>query len=111
MSFDDIRVVSKRDPSNAHRVYVGRPTALGNPFPVKQFGREGAIAEYRQWLWAQIQGKNPAVLKQLNYLLNTYAHEGAVEIECWCKPKACHGDVIKACLIWAMEKNDNSFDV
>ena len=36
--------------------YVGRPSPLGNPFVLGRDGnREEVIAEYRHWLWAQMQ--------------------------------------------------------
>jgi hypothetical protein len=38
------------------QAYVGRPSALGNPFVVGRDGsREEVIAKYRRWLWARLQ--------------------------------------------------------
>ena len=31
-------------------VYIGRPSVLGHPFPVEQYGRERCIKRYRVWL-------------------------------------------------------------
>lgn len=37
-------------------VYVGRPSALGNPFVIGRDGdRETVIEKYRRWLWRQLQ--------------------------------------------------------
>src|SRR6185312_8586068 len=44
--------------------------------------REEAIAKYREWILTQ-----PDLLKRLREL------EGKV-LGCYCKPKACHGDVL-----------------
>jgi hypothetical protein len=30
-----------------------------------------------------------------------------VTLLCWCAPKACHGDVIKAALYWLDEQHQN----
>ena len=64
-------------------VYVGRPTPWGNPFKVGPDGtREEVIAKYEAWLRAQ-----PKLMARLPEL------RGKV-IGCWCKPLACHGDVL-----------------
>lgn len=53
-----------------------------NPFPVKQFGREECIRRYEEWIKTQ-----PELMEALPEL------EGKV-LGCWCKPDACHGDVL-----------------
>lgn len=44
--------------------------------------REVAIAKYREWIQTQ-----PKLLRDLHEL------KGKV-LGCWCKPKACHGDIL-----------------
>lgn len=73
-------------------VYIGRAQNMGgwnlpqskwaNPFPVKQFGREECIRRYEEWIKTQ-----PELMEALPEL------EGKV-LGCWCKPDACHGDVL-----------------
>ena len=70
-------------------VYVGRPTKWGNPFSHKKLPgiitvstREEAIAAYTEWIKSQ-----PELLKDLHELKGK-------TIACWCKPQACHGDVL-----------------
>jgi hypothetical protein len=64
-------------------VYIDRPSRWGNPFVVGRDGtREEVIAKYRQWLMGR-----PDLLARLGEL------RGKV-LGCWCKPKACHGDVL-----------------
>jgi len=79
------------DAAPGKHVYIGRanchvPGALAskwaNPFPVGRYGRDGCIAEFE----AYIKG-NPALLAQLPEL------KGCI-LGCWCKPEACHGDVL-----------------
>jgi hypothetical protein len=73
-------------------VYIGRPSKWGNPFthlPYAQkpgmklvASRAEAIAQYREWIKTQ-----PQLLSSLHEL------RGKV-LGCWCKPLACHGDVL-----------------
>lgn len=71
----------KRDP---YDVYIGRPGKWGNPFQIGRDGtREEVIRKYREWIMTQ-----PELLAALPEL------RGKV-LGCWCKPAACHGDVLK----------------
>jgi hypothetical protein len=73
-------------------VYIGRGSKWGNPFShiagtKASFivsTREEAIESYRKWI---TEGEGKYLLKHLHEL------KGKV-IACWCKPKACHGDVL-----------------
>ena len=72
-------------------VYIGRPSAFGNPFSekagtqaeVKVENREEAIACFREWVSQQ-----PELVARIKRELR-----GKV-LGCWCHPKACHGDVL-----------------
>ena len=64
-------------------VYIGRPSEWGNPFVIGVDGnRSQVIDKYEKWLM-----KQPALLAKLHTL------RGKV-LGCWCKPQACHGDVL-----------------
>lgn len=64
-------------------VYVGRPSKWGNPFEIGRDGtRSEVIAKYRVWVQQQ-----PELMASLGEL------RGKV-LGCWCKPRACHGDVL-----------------
>jgi len=73
-------------------VYIGRPSKWGNPFShkdgtlaeFKMATREEAIAAYRKWI---TEGEGMHLLDDLHEL------KGKV-LGCWCKPLACHGDVL-----------------
>ncbi len=74
-------------------VYIGRPSKWGNPFTHKRNGtlasfvvttREEAVEAYRAWIVQQ-----PALMAALPEL------QGKT-LGCWCKPPACHGDVLAA---------------
>jgi hypothetical protein len=68
-------------------VFIGRPSKWGNPFIVGKDGtRSQVIEKYRKWIKHQ-----PKLMASLHEL------EGKV-LGCWCKPKACHGDVLLSLL-------------
>ncbi|MCH8142520.1 MAG: DUF4326 domain-containing protein [Proteobacteria bacterium] len=62
-------------------VYIGRPSKWGNPFTIGIDGeRDKVIEAYREYAQA-------------------FTHEELKELRnktlvCWCKPLACHGDVL-----------------
>ena len=64
-------------------VYIGRPSKWGNPFSIGVDGtREEVIAKYAAWIV-----KQPELMGALDEL------KGKV-LGCWCKPRACHGDIL-----------------
>lgn len=73
-------------------VYIGRPSKWGNPFSHKDgtlaqykvSSREEAVTAYEQWI-TQGDGK---------HLLNDLPELQHKTLGCWCKPAACHGDVL-----------------
>lgn len=78
-------------------VYIGRPSSWGNPLPLRHERERSAIIEkYRQWLWGEIKAGRVTVADLLELDGKT--------LGCWCKPKACHGDVIAAAVAWATQQ-------
>ncbi|MGD2072133.1 MAG: DUF4326 domain-containing protein [Candidatus Thorarchaeota archaeon] len=70
----------KKEP---YDIYIGRPSKWGNPFKIGQDGtRTEVISKYRNWVKAQ-----PNLMNSLHELVDK-------TLGCWCKPKACHGDVL-----------------
>jgi hypothetical protein len=76
-------------------VYIGRAmprygligNPWGNPFRVKTYGREGAIAAYRRWV---LTSDHPDAK-----WIREHVHElKGKRLGCFCKPAACHGDVL-----------------
>jgi hypothetical protein len=64
-------------------VYIGRPSKWGNPFEIGRDGtREEVIEKYRNYL-----DNNQELLDALPELMHK-------TLGCWCKPHACHGDVL-----------------
>jgi hypothetical protein len=78
------RVVNKK--KEPWDVYIGRGSAFGNRYIIGKDGtRKEVIAKYRKWFVKMLRKDrfHRAVMKLKGKRLG-----------CFCKPKACHGDVI-----------------
>lgn len=68
-------------------VYIGRGSLFGNQFVIGKHGnREQVIAKYRAQFYTRLS--NDEAFKQQVLQLR------GKSLGCYCKPKACHGDVI-----------------
>lgn len=64
-------------------VHIGRPSKWGNPFIIGRDGnRAEVIAKYRAWIVTQAHLM--AALEELR----------GKKLGCYCKPAACHGDIL-----------------
>lgn len=80
---------------DSYDVYIGRGSRWGNPFHIGKDGtREDVIQKYRIWLWREI--KAGRITKE-----DLKALRGK-RLGCFCKPEACHGDVLVAATEWAL---------
>lgn len=78
--------------------YIGRPSPLGNPYPLKKGEIKGStLPRYKEWLLTKIKKKDKEVCAEMNRLF-LIAINGDLKIGCWCSPHPCHGDVIKEIL-------------
>lgn len=100
-----IKVIHKKDSDKYEKVfYVGRGSPLGNPYTsikgreTKAMevvdSREESISKFRKYLQDCIENKDKDVCDMLNQIYKS-AKDGDVYLACYCKPKSCHGDVIK----------------
>lgn len=97
------RVVNKY--KEGYDVYIGRGSLWGNPYSHKQGtkaefvveSREEAIEKYRLYLWNEI--KAGRITKETLLELDQKV------LGCFCKPQACHGDIIVKAVKWAKENN------
>ena len=68
----------------AYDIYIGRPSKWGNPYSVGKDGtREEVIEKYREYIRL-----NPFLI------LDAKKELQGKTLGCWCKPKACHGDIL-----------------
>lgn len=66
-----------------HDVYIGRPSKWGNPFIIGVHGdRSQVINKYKAYIHSR-----PTLLEAIPELCGKC-------LGCYCKPLACHGDVL-----------------
>lgn len=76
-------------------VYIGRPSVLGNPYPLKKGEPRGSTLDrYRKYLQGMIAKNDPDIVGELSRLADIAEH-GDLYLGCWCTPNPCHGDVIR----------------
>jgi hypothetical protein len=97
-----ITVVNKyKHTPTENDVYIGRGSALGNPFTsIKdkvtraEFiceSREESVERFKEYLLLKISQKDKKICDELNKIYKMTE----VNLVCFCKPKSCHGDIIK----------------
>lgn len=78
--------------------YIGRGSPLGNPFVMaSEADRDSVCEQYERWLHERVEKYDPKVVAALSRL-QRLAREGDVILGCFCAPKRCHGETIKAWL-------------
>lgn len=66
-----------------YNTFIGRPSKWGNPFNIGKDGtRKEVVEKYRSW-----------ILTQQNLLDDLEELRGKT-LGCYCKPLACHGDIL-----------------
>lgn len=92
-------------------VYIGRAnkrlnlvqSKFANPFPMKEQTEEErnrVVSEYRKWVWQEVSSGN--ITKEDILALKDK------KLVCYCAPKACHGDVLKALVEYVLN-NEHEF--
>ncbi len=89
---------------NKYRVRYGytdimRGSPLGNPSTVRKRSRAQALEDFDAYLKAELKDKASPVRAEMERLLQRILDGEKVRLGCCCKPKDCHGDVIRARLI------------
>lgn len=89
--------------SKKNNFYIGRGSPLGNPFThngvrsiFKTFTfktREQAIEAYEKY-FDEVYGKDEWFTRAFDEIYEHYKNGEDIYLQCFCKPKACHGDVI-----------------
>jgi len=88
--------------------YIGRGSALGNPYTSQELektkatfkcsSKEEAIDSYKKYLNKKIKNKDKDICDKLNEIYLRVLESDAYLV-CYCKPKMCHGDFIKGILL------------
>ena len=80
-------------------VYVGRPGPLGNPFAMAtEADRDAVCDRYAAYFAAKVAAGDAAVMNELRRLYRLHREHGTLVLGCYCAPKRCHADTIKAFL-------------
>lgn len=102
-----IEVINKREAAGLEGriIPIHRGTPLGNPYDFtgsdheqvkwKVDTREQAIAGYHDYLKKSLREYNPVICDALNELIIANLKDEDIKLSCYCKPQACHGDVIR----------------
>lgn len=101
-----VRGIKPQD-APANLIYIGRrignwqQSPLANPFKLDHEGqRTWVILQYTEWLWGKIKAGDSTIAAELSRIADMVRRGEAVQLGCWCKPAACHGDVVKEAVIW-----------
>jgi hypothetical protein len=85
----------------AERVYVGRGSPLGNPYPMQDQSpheRTRVCIACEEHMRLEINNNNRLIVNELERILNIVKSGTDVELECFCAPLQCHGDYLKQCI-------------
>jgi hypothetical protein len=93
----------KTDPLPEGWIYIGREnrqrhlaeSPLHNPWTLqKESDRPELMAKYKRHLWDEMKRRHSPARLEL-FRLVRLARQGDVHLGCYCKPRDCHGNVIK----------------
>lgn len=82
----DVYIGRGRGDGHILNTEIGERGWLGNPFPVDEHGRVQCIERFRKEFEARLDDD-----EEFREAVEDLRGE---TLGCWCKPKACHGDVI-----------------
>lgn len=89
-----------KTPRKATKIYIGRGSPVGNPFPMRNRSREerDRVCDlYAEWFSMAVSAKTKQgdSIREYLELIAASAKDGDVELMCFCAPKRCHGETIK----------------
>lgn len=103
---EDLVIVVNKYKVKSEYVDIMRGSPLGNPSSVQDRGRNKAISDFDAYLTAELKKHDSDVRKEMDRLLDRVCAGEIVRLGCCCKPKNCHGDVIRSRLIRAAKKRN-----
>jgi hypothetical protein len=91
-----VKMITIRNKKHGARgIYVGRPSPLGNPFPLHcEAERVAVISDYEDWFAEQLLDPRSAASIEMSRLV-ALVRKQDICLVCWCAPKACHADIVK----------------
>jgi hypothetical protein len=74
---------------------IDRSSPVGNPTEIDQLHDRNAVCEMFDMDFGR-QMENPYFEAYVQSLVRIYTRHGRLRLWCWCAPKRCHGETIKA---------------
>lgn len=88
--------IRREDADGKTRIYVGRPSGLGNPFAIGRDGtRDEVVEKYAGWLDEQLGVPDSKAARKFAALVKALRRTGSITLLCWCAPERCHAEVIR----------------
>lgn len=107
-----IRIINLRKfkPTEPYDVCVDRATPLGNRFRMKIGGgnRNKVCDAYNNEFQKKVLYEHKQFMAELNRLIKLYNKYNKLRLFCWCVPKRCHAETIRA---YILEHKDKINDV
>jgi hypothetical protein len=103
-------VITVNNLSNAHPfdefdVRVDRKSVFGNPFRMTSESQRNYVCDqYEEYFKCQTEN-NIEFRQALDELIRLYKKHGVLNLFCWCYPKRCHAETIKAYIALMASKN------
>jgi hypothetical protein len=96
-----IEIINMRNecPSKPYDFRIDRKTPLGNPFEInldEGLTRDIVCDKYEHYFLGMVNREELACMSYLNKMLLSLKEHGKIRLFCWCAPKRCHGETIKA---------------
>ncbi len=91
--------LKKEKPTSKYDIRVDRASVLGNPFLLKSEDQRDSVCNlYVEWLTDHLRAETPTILEELDRIGNL-VESGTVRLFCWCAPKRCHAETIRAVIL------------
>jgi|AntDeeMinimDraft_5_1070356.scaffolds.fasta_scaffold28836_1 hypothetical protein len=103
---DRIKVVNKYKVKSKYvDIMIGGGTALGNPYALSpDLGQQEKVDRFAEYLGRQLKVRKGVARKEMEEFLDRIMAGETIRLGCCCKPKPCHGDVIKNRLVKAANR-------
>lgn len=80
-------------------IRVDRTSVLGNPYFMRNENQRDEVCEkYQAYFDARVSLNDLSFMTELRRLYKIYRKYGKLRLFCWCAPKRCHAETIKAFL-------------
>lgn len=91
-----IHISTKWEPATGKAFYVGRGSALGNPFRMYDESQRNEVCDkFNAYLRQKIAEHDRDILTALRTLHSHILLFGEVTLQCYCAPRRCHAESIK----------------